>query len=225
MAKGESRQVTSFRDEALIPPPCGVCDELRSRMGAKAAFGRRSLIERRCFASAMPKFYLGQSGGVDTTEAVPGATPPRPPLPTMLRIVSARPTHARAKLVADPTRGRDRNSVIAQISNTARSALPFRHRRLPCHAGAARERGAQEDRSENHSHRIHRVVAAPFRLPPRSCSNLLVQGKPRQVTSFRDGALPRQNEQTSATASERNCVPRTRAASLRFVVPDDGKSP
>ena len=80
-----------------------------------------------------------------TTEAVPGATPTPASRfrrcgvyhragqrPDPLASPSARPTHARAKLVADPTRGRDSIPSLLKSQNTTRSALQFSHMRLPC---------------------------------------------------------------------------------------------
>jgi hypothetical protein len=72
--------------------------------------------------------YLGQSGG-GSHNGSRACGNPHPGL---------RPTHARAKLVADPARGRDTTSVTAHIVDAARSALQFRHLRspIPGHDGA-----------------------------------------------------------------------------------------
>jgi hypothetical protein len=96
---------------SLIPPPaCG-------GEAAKAASGRRSSKGRRCFASAMPKFFIwaGRVGGA-TTEAVLGAPeselrssrPPRPPLPD---------DAAHRRRSADPPHKRGRDSISSLLKS------------------------------------------------------------------------------------------------------------
>ena len=86
-------------DNLTDPPLKRQGDRIRKRATARGSYP--SPLWDPCGEGGWPKFYLGQSGG-GRPQRKPclGLPPPRPPLPTMLRIASARPTL--------PTRGRDR---------------------------------------------------------------------------------------------------------------------
>ena len=104
----------------------------------------------------------------------------------------------------DPRCGNRRNR------RQPRAPVPGRSRRLMDQPCAAHERSAQKHRSENHSHRIHRIVAAGFCLTPHKIRIPMTEANQGKSRPFAAGLSRDITRKSVAAASERNCVLRTR---------------
>src|SRR6202035_2620458 len=136
-----------------LPCPCGE--------GAKAASGRRSSKGRRCFASAMPKFFIWAGRvGVTTTEAVLVATPTRLPLPD--DAAHPRRSHSRCEASAfyletaaegrlcPPHKGEGSHFVTFQIAKAAKAGFFF----VICDSPAVRGLGRSMDARIKSAHDV-----------------------------------------------------------------------